>query len=162
MGFQETAHLVCACEAKSVLSEKQRCGFGVDLAAYLEERCRRRVMCFKESSVPAVGFGAIEVAAADTWEHGIWGDWIVVDDERDGVTGVDEGVVVDHVAQLWGKVEEAERERVERKDRFGWLHAVVMGMVLAEVLGEVTESILASWVGLVWMILGVELACWVL
>jgi hypothetical protein len=26
----------------------------------------------------------------------------------------------------------------------------------------VTESILASWVVLVWMILGVELACWVL
>jgi hypothetical protein len=40
--------------------------------------------------------------------------------------------------------------------------AVVMGMVLAEVLGEVTESILASWVVLVWMIPDVKLACWVL
>jgi hypothetical protein len=30
-------------------------------------------MCFEESSVPAVGSGAIEVAAADAWEGGIWG-----------------------------------------------------------------------------------------
>jgi hypothetical protein len=151
----------------------------VDLAAYLEERCRRGVICFEESSVPAVGFGAVKVAAADAWEGGIWGDGIVVDDERDGVTGVDEGVVVDHVAQLWWEVEEAGGGRIERRRAGGpprpragppprggvglggWM-AVVMGMVLAEVLGEVTESILASWVVLVWMILGVELACWVL
>jgi hypothetical protein len=65
-------------------------------------------MCFEESTVPAVGFGAVGMAAAYAWKGGIEGDWIVVDDERDGVTGVDEGAVVDHVAQLWWEVEEAE------------------------------------------------------
>jgi hypothetical protein len=143
----------------------------VDLAAYLEERGRRGVMCFEESTVPAVGFGAVEMAAAYAWNGGIEGDWIVVDDERDGVTGVDEGVVVDHVAQLWWEVEEAEGGESRGGVGLGGRMAVVMGMVLAEVLGEVIEFILASWVVLVrtvlvmadsLQILGVELARWIL
>jgi hypothetical protein len=77
------------------------------------------VMCFEESSVSAVGFSAVEMAAAYAWKGGIEGDWIVVDDERDGVTGVDEGVVVDHVAQLWWEVEEAEGG--ESRGGVGWV-----------------------------------------